>query len=199
MAYKKFFVFCLCLLPLAYLVYGAFYQVLGVNPVETIIRTLGDWALYFLLITLSITPLRDVTGWGSLLRFRRMLGLYVFFYACLHGLAFIWFDHGFNVAEIIEDVLKRPFITIGFVSLLLLLPLALTSNNYMIRRLKKGWQRLHKIVYFISILVMVHYFLMIKADYYQPLIFLLCLMCLLGLRLVKIDKEKIMTFVHKLI
>jgi len=109
--------------------YGAFNNTLGVNPVETMIRNMGDWALYFLMMTLSITPLKRLFGWSQPVRFRRMLGLYTFFYACMHFLTYIWFDHYFNWTDILEDIIKRPFITVGFISLLLLLSLAITSNS----------------------------------------------------------------------
>lgn len=121
-------------------------------------------------------------GWSWLIRYRRMFGLYVFFYACLHFLTYIWFDQYFNWGEILKDILKRPFITIGFLCLLLLLPLAVTSNNKMIRLLKKNWQKLHNLVYPISLLAMLHYFLMIKADYLEATVFLTVLVFLLGYR-----------------
>lgn len=175
-------VFVLCLLPLLFLVYGAINNTLGVNPVEAMTRKTGDWAYYLLLITLSVTPLRKLLDLGWLIHYRRMLGLYVFFYACLHLLTYIWFDQYFNVADILRDIIKRPFITIGMICWLLLLPLALTSNQAMIKRLKKNWTRLHKLVYPIAILGLVHHVMMIKADYQQPLILGLILLLLLGSR-----------------
>ncbi|MCW9006037.1 MAG: sulfoxide reductase heme-binding subunit YedZ, partial [Gammaproteobacteria bacterium] len=184
-----FIVFSLCLIPFLLTLYGAFNNALGVNPVETMNRRMGDWALYFLLITLSVTPLKQLFGWFKLLQFRRMLGLYAFFYACVHFLTFIWFDHYFNWLEIIEDIIKRPFITIGFISLVLLFPLALTSNKFMIKKLKKNWLRLHQSIYLIAILVIIHFFWMVKADYYQPLIFAIILGLLLGYRLLKLYKK----------
>jgi len=171
MKLQRFIIFCLCLLPLVFILYGAFSNTLGVNPVETMNRSMGDWALYFLMMTLSVTPLKHLTGWARPVRFRRMLGLYTFFYACVHFLTYIWFDHYFNWLDIVEDIIKRPFITVGFISLLLLLPLAITSNRLMIKKLKKNWLRLHKLVYLIAILVIIHFFWMTKVDYYQPLIF----------------------------
>lgn len=175
-------VFVLCLLPLLFLVYGAINNTLGVNPVEAMTRKTGDWAYYLLLITLSVTPLRKLLDLGWLIHYRRMLGLYVFFYACLHLLTYIWFDQYFNVADILRDIIKRPFITIGMVCWALLLPLALTSNQAMIKRLKKNWARLHKLVYPIAILGLVHHVMMIKADYQQPLILGAVLLLLLGSR-----------------
>lgn len=175
-------VFVLCLLPLLFLVYGAINNTLGVNPVEAMTRKTGDWTYYLLLITLSVTPLRKLLDLGWLIHYRRMLGLYVFFYACLHLLTYIWFDQYFNVADILRDIIKRPFITIGMVCWALLLPLALTSNQAMIKRLKKNWARLHKLVYPIAILGLVHHVMMIKADYQQPLILGVILLVLLGSR-----------------
>ena len=182
----RFTVFVLCLVPLLLTIYGAITNTLGVNPVETMIRRMGDWAFYLLLITLTVTPLRQISGWSGVIRFRRMLGLYSFFYACVHFLTYIWFDHFFNWTEILQDIIKRPFITVGFISLLLLLALAVTSNQFMISRLRKNWARLHKLVYVIAILVLFHYFMMIKADYYEPLIFAVILTVLLGWRVVRV-------------
>ena len=183
--YLKPVVFVLCLLPLLNLVYGAVNNTLGVNPVETMTRSTGDWALYFLLFTLAVTPLRNIAGWSWLIRYRRMLGLYVFFYACLHFLTYIWFDQFFDWGEIVKDIIKRPFITIGFLCLVLLTPLAITSNNKMIRLLKKNWQKLHNLVYPISLLAVLHYFLMIKADYLEATVVLMILISLLAYRVVK--------------
>lgn len=183
-------VFVLALLPMALLVSGAINNTLGANPTETMTRTTGDWALYFLLMTLAVTPLRQLTGQGWLIRIRRMLGLFVFFYACVHFLTYVWFDQFFNVSEIIADIIKRPFITIGFVCLLLLVPLAMTSTNKMMQRLKKNWKRLHKLVYVISPLAVLHYFMMTRADYLQPIIVLSILLVLLAYRLIKFSKAR---------
>ncbi|HHJ36759.1 MAG TPA: sulfoxide reductase heme-binding subunit YedZ, partial [Gammaproteobacteria bacterium] len=142
-------VFMLCLLPFILLVVGAINDGLGVNPVETLTHETGQWALRFLLITLSVTPIRRLTKVLWIIKLRRMLGLYAFFYAILHFITYIWLDQFFDWAEILIDIPKRPFITIGFVSLLLLLPLAITSTNSMQRRLKKRWLTLHKLVYVI--------------------------------------------------
>ena len=175
-------VFILCLLPLAWLVYGAFNNMLGVNPVEAMTRKTGDWTYYFLLMTLSITPLRKFLDLSWLIQYRRMLGLFVFFYASVHLLTYIWFDQFFNVQTIIRDIIKRPFITLGIVCWLLLLPLAVTSNQAMIKLLKKNWARLHKLVYGIAILGLLHHAMMIKADYQRPLILGLILLVLLSSR-----------------
>ncbi len=176
-------VFLLCLYPLVFLVFGAFNDLLGANPVEAMIRGSGDWALYFLLMTLAVTPLRKLSGWHWLIRYRRMLGLFAFFYACMHFLAYIWFDRFFDLEEILGDIVKRPFITVGFVCLLLLLPLAATSTQGMMQRLKKNWKRLHRLVYPVSMLAVLHYFMMTRADYKQPLMMALLLVLLLGYRL----------------
>jgi len=176
-------VFLLCLYPLGFLVFGAFNNLLGANPVEAMTRTTGDWTLYFLLITLTVTPLRKLSGWSWLLRYRRMLGLFAFFYGCMHFLTYVWFDQFFNLGDIVADIIKRPFITVGFICLLALLPLAVTSTNKMMRRLGRNWKRLHQLIYPIAGLGVLHYFMMVKADYKQPLIIGLILAALLGYRL----------------
>lgn len=164
-------IFILCLLPFLSLVLGAINDELGVNPVETLTHETGEWALRFLLITLSITPLRRLLNINWLIKLRRMLGLYAFFYASLHFVTYIWFDQYFDWQEILSDIVKRPFITIGFASLVLLLPLAITSNNAMQKRLKKRWLVLHKLAYVIPMLVIVHFIWSIKADYSEPLFY----------------------------
>jgi sulfoxide reductase heme-binding subunit YedZ len=172
--------FSISLLPLVELC----YMNLGANPVETIIHHMGQWALRFLLITLSITPLRRLSGWNQLLRFRRMLGLFAFFYALLHFLTYLVFDQYFDLTAIADDVIKRPFITVGFLALLLLIPLAVTSTNTMIRRLgARRWQRLHRLVYAIGILVVLHYLWLVKADVAKPLFYAAVLSVLLAYRL----------------
>ena len=177
-------VFLICLIPFISLMVGAFNNTLGPNPVEAMIRTLGDWGIYFLLIGLTISPARKVFKFGWLIQYRRMIGLFAFFYVCMHFLSYIWFDQFFNFQEIFKDIIKRPFITIGFISFLMLIPLAVTSTNGMMRRLKKNWLRLHKLVYPLSMLALLHYFMMIKADYLVPGILLIILSVLLGYRLV---------------
>ncbi len=180
----KAVLFLACLLPLAHLVYGIFTDNLGANPIEAVIRGLGDWALRMLLLTLTVTPLRRISGWHWLLRLRRMLGLFVFFYALLHVVCYIWVDQFFDWAAILADILKRPFITVGFTAFVLLIPLAATSNNAMIRRLGgRRWQSLHRAVYAISILAVVHYWWMVKIDITQPALYAAILTLLLGSRL----------------
>ena len=189
-ALLKPFVFIICLIPLLNLVWSGFNQGLGVNPAETIIRSLGDWALYFVLFTLSVTPLRKTLGLSVLVRVRRMLGLFVFFYACLHLTAYVWFDQFFDWDEIIKDIIKRPFITLGFATFVLLIPLVFTSTNKMMKRLKKRWKTLHQLIYPISIMATVHYFWMTRADFRQPALIAAILAALLGYRLYVIYKNR---------
>jgi len=182
--YVKPVVFFAALVPLAVLGWRIANDALGANPVEAVNRFTGDWALRFLLITLAVTPLRRVTGINALLRLRRMLGLFAFFYATLHMTSFVWIDQGFDIDEIIKAVIKRPFITVGFISFLLLIPLAATSTNAMVRRLGgKRWQQLHRLVYVIGGLGVLHFFWMVKSDIREPLVYLLILALLLGHRL----------------
>ena len=174
----------LCCTPLIWLVIGAVTGSLGANPTEALIRELGQWALRFLLITLMATPARRWLGWGLLLNYRRMLGLFGFFYGLLHLLGFIWFEHFFDWQELFSDVIKRPFITLGMLALLLLLPLALTSTRRAVIRLGfRKWQQLHRLLYLAVTLALVHFFLLVKADLLEPIIYLLVWVLLLGLRL----------------
>ena len=182
----KLVLFLAALLPLAYLATGAFFypEWLGANPAETITRKNGDWALRLLLLTLAVTPLRQISGWNWLLRLRRMLGLFTFFYVLLHVSSYVSFDHVFDVGEILKDIVKRPFITVGFAAFVLLVPLALTSSNAMVRRLgARRWQALHRLVYLISPLAVLHYWWMVKRDLTEPIIYSLLLAVLLGYRL----------------
>lgn len=182
----KAILFILALLPFIRLVVFVFLDRLGANPVEFVTRNTGDWTLYFLCITLAVTPARKLFHLPWLIRMRRMLGLYAFFYAFLHFLTFLWFDHFFDLDEMWKDVVKRPFITVGFTAFVLLIPLALTSTNGMIRRLGgKRWQLLHKLVYVIASLGVLHYFWMKsgKHDFSQPTLFGLIVAGLFMLRL----------------
>lgn len=179
----KPFVFAVCLVPFAILARNVFNEDLGPNPVETLNRYTGDWTLRFLLITLAVTPLRQMTGWGYLVGFRRMLGLFAFFYVCLHFLSWSWIDKVFDWDEIVKDVIKRPFITLGFTCFVLLIPLAATSTNAMVRRLGgRRWRRLHKLVYAIAIGGVVHYLWLVKSDIREPLLYGAILAFLLGYR-----------------
>ena len=158
--------------PFAWLVYSAFFGDLGTDPVETIAQVTGTSALVCLAATLTVTPLRHLTGWNWLVRLRRMLGLFTFFYALLHALDFFVFDHSLSVASILEDVVEHPWVLFGFTALLLLVPLAVTSTNGWVRRLGgKRWQRLHRLVYLIAPLAAAHYFLAVKRDVTWPVIF----------------------------
>lgn len=176
-------VFIVALTPAIWLLLGALSNNLGANPIEAITRSLGEWALRFLLLTLTITPLRRLTGWYRLLGYRRMLGLYSFFYASLHLLSYIVLDQFFYWPEIWADILKRPYITVGMVSFLLLIPLAVTSTKGWMRRLGKNWKRLHRLVYAIAIGAVLHYYMLVKADTLEPLTYAAVLLLLLLLRI----------------
>ncbi len=181
----KAIVFALALIPLSRLVAGVIYfpEWLGANPAEFITRATGDWTLCFLLITLAITPLRKTLGWHWLLRLRRMLGLYAFFYGVVHLSSYVAFDHMFDVIEIVKDIVNRPFITVGFTALLLMLPLAITSTAAMVKRLgARRWLALHRLVYVIAPLGVLHFWWMVKADVTEPAVYALILAVLLGYR-----------------
>lgn len=177
--------FLLALIPFARLVWGAVNDGLGANPLEFITRNSGDWTLYFLTIGLAVTPLRRLLNANWLIKFRRMLGLFAFFYASLHFLAFFWFDHFFAFDEMLTDVVKRPFILVGFIAFLCLIPLAATSTNFMMRKMGgKQWQLLHKLVYLVAILGLLHFWWMkaAKNDFGQPLLFITIIGVLFALR-----------------
>lgn len=176
-------VFILAFVPLVLLILNALQNNLGANPIESINRSLGDWALRFLLITLTITPMRRLLNLPWLIRLRRMLGLFAFFYVCLHLLSYVVLDQFFDWGEIVKDIIKRPFITVGFFSFLLLIPLAVTSTQKWMKRLGGArWQQLHKLVYVIAIGAVVHYFWLVKADISEPLIYAGILAVLLSYR-----------------
>ena len=181
--FTKPVLFMLCLVPLSSLIWRAFYGDLGANPIETITRGTGDWTLRFLLITLSISPLRQWFGLSGLLRFRRLFGLYVFFYACCHFSIWLIFDHAFDFADMIEDIVERPYITVGFSALMLLIPLAITSNNAMLKKLGKSWKKLHQLTYLVVTLGVLHFLWLVKADYLEPGIYALIVIILLLHRL----------------
>jgi sulfoxide reductase heme-binding subunit YedZ len=166
----KIAIFLAALIPLARLAWRAFHDGLGANPIEVITHTTGDWTLILILITLSITPLRRITRQYWLIGVRRMIGLFAFFYGTLHFLTYIWLDKFFDIHEMLKDIVKRPFITIGFSAFILMMPLALTSNAWSIRRLGgKNWQRLHRLIYLTAILGVVHYAWLVKADLRKPI------------------------------
>lgn len=180
----------LCLMPLTRLVAGGFLGRLGVNPLEFITRSTGTWTLVFVLVTLAVTPLRRITGWHWLARLRRMLGLYAYFYGLLHFTTFIWLDHFFDVSAIAKDIVKRPFVTIGFAAFAIMVPLAVTSTDAMVRRLGgRKWMALHKLVYALAICGVIHYWWLVKRDVTQPAIYALVLALLLGYRAVSASRK----------
>tara|TARA_B110000259_G_scaffold78140_1_gene91609 strand:+ start:5612 stop:6154 length:543 start_codon:yes stop_codon:yes gene_type:complete len=165
------------------LVWNALYGDLGANPVETITHETGEWGLRFLLITLAISPLRQWFGLTVLMRFRRMLGLTVFFYACCHFMIWLIADHSLNFTDMVEDIIDRPFIALGFSSLVLLIPLAITSNQASVRRLGRHWKKLHQLTYWVTLLVILHFIWLVKADYLEAGIYAVVAFCLLLQRL----------------
>lgn len=184
-------VFVLALLPVARLIAGVIFDRLGANPIEVITRSTGTWTLVFLLVTLAVTPLRRISGWNWLLQLRRMLGLFAFFHASLHFTTYIWLDQFFDAAEIVKDIAKRPFITIGFVAFLMMIPLAATSWNAMVRRLgARRWTRLHRLTYAVALSGVIHYWWLVKRDLTQPIIYAVVLAMLLGVRLTWIVRQR---------
>ena len=179
----KWLLILLGMLPLARLIAGFPLGWLGVNPIEFITRSTGTWTLVGLAVTLSITPLRKLLNWSWLIRLRRTAGLLAFFYACLHFATYIWFDRFFDVQDIIKDIIKRPFITVGFAAFVLLIPLAATSNNSVIKKIgSKLWQRIHYLIYLIAVLAVIHYWWLVKKDLTQPIIYACVFAVLLGMR-----------------
>ena len=178
-------IFALALLPLVLMGLGVWQDRLGANPIEAVTRSTGDWALRFLLLTLALSSLRRLIGWAQGIRLRRMLGLFAFFYASIHLLLYLWLDQFFDWEGIWRDILKRPFITVGMLAFLMLLPLAITSPKAMLRRLGKRWKTLHTLIYPLSILAVLHFWWMkdAKSDTSEPLIYALILAALLGERL----------------
>jgi methionine sulfoxide reductase heme-binding subunit len=176
-------VFIACLFPFGQLAYKAYTGDLGVNPIEFITHFTGDWVLIFLLATLSVTPLRKITGWNDLIKFRRMLGLFAFFYALLHFSTYLVLDLFFDFQRIAKDILKRPYVTVGFTAFVLMIPLAITSTAGMIRRLGKRWQQLHRLVYVAALAGVIHFYWLVKADIRRPLQYGIVLAVLLGYRL----------------
>jgi len=170
--WTKVVVFLLCLAPVAVVGWAGYNDKLGANPIEYITHATGDWTLRFLCITLAITPLRKLLKLADLIRFRRMLGLFAFFYGCLHLTTYVWLDKFFDWPEIVKDIAKRPFITAGFTSWILMLPLAVTSTTGWIRRIGgKRWRALHRAVYFSAIAGVVHYYWLVKSDVRKPVMY----------------------------
>lgn len=189
----KLLVFVLCLLPFGWLFYGALTNQLGANPAEALIRALGDWTLRFICIVLAVTPLRVISGTPALARFRRMLGLFAYFYVVMHLLSYSWFDMGFDLGEILEDIIKRPFILVGFLAFVLLTPLAATSFNAAIKAMgAKRWQWLHKLVYLIAGLGLLHFFWMRagKNDFTEVFVYAAIVALLLGWRMQQFLRKK---------
>jgi len=171
-AASKPLVFALCLVPLGWLAWDVVHDSLGTDPVAQLEHRTGIWALRLLLATLAITPLRRVTGWHGAIRYRRMLGLFVFFYASVHLAIYTVVDLGGFWSQLIEEIAKRPYITVGFSAWLLLLPLVLTSTKGMMRRLGRRWQKLHRLVYAIAVLALLHFLWLVKADHREPLAYM---------------------------
>src|SRR6516164_6693452 len=182
--YLKPIVFLACLLPLARLGWKAFNAALGANPIQVITYSTGTWTLVFLLVTLSKTPLRKLTSQYWLIQYRRMLGLFAFFYACLHFTTYIWLDQFFDLHSIYKDVYKRPFITAGFTAFVLLIPLAATSTRWAIRKLGKTWQALHRLIYVSATAGVIHYIWLVKKDVRVPEIYAAILAALLFYRII---------------
>lgn len=190
--WAKLLVFALCLLPCAWLFYAAFTDGLGANPAEALLRRTGDWTLRFLCIVLAVTPLRQLMGWTALARYRRMLGLYAFFYACLHLLCYAWFDMGLEWVDIVADIPKRPFILVGFAAWAILLVLAATSPKFMLKALGgKRWQWLHRTVYAVVPLALLHFFWMRagKNNFAEVAVYAMILSTLLAWRAVRAIKK----------
>ena len=182
-SWLKPLVFLLCLIPFGQLAYNAYTGDLGVNPIEAITRFTGSWALIFLLGSLAVTPLRRLTRWNELIKFRRMLGLFAFSYALAHFSTYLVLDLFFDWAAIGKDILKRPYVTAGFTAFVLMIPLAITSTAAMIRRLGKRWQQLHRLVYLAAIGGVIHFYWLVKADIRRPAQYGAVLALLLGYRL----------------
>lgn len=179
----KTFIFLLCLIPLIRLVWLGFHDDLSANPVEFVERSTGFWALFILLATLSLTPIRLLTGTAWQIQMRRMLGLLMFFYACLHIVTYVWLDFSFIWTDITKDIAKHPRILVGFGAFMLTVPLALTSTNNMMRRLGGKWKKLHRLVYAVATLAIVHFWWLVKKDIREPLFYALVLALLFGIRI----------------
>jgi methionine sulfoxide reductase heme-binding subunit len=189
--YVKTVVWILAFMPLARLVWLGFNDDLGANPVEFVERSTGTWTLAILLITLSMTPIRLLTGQIWQVQLRRLLGLFMFFYACLHITTYLWLDYSFMWADILKDIIKHPYVIVGFLAFILTIPLAVTSNNAMMRRLKANWKKLHQLVYLIAILGVLHFWWLVKKDVTEPFYYAAALTLLLGIRLYYKYKSKI--------
>jgi len=183
-------VFLLCLTPFVRLVWLALHDDLSANPVEFIERSTGYWTLFMLLLTLSLSPVRLLTGRAWQLQFRRMLGLFMFFYACLHVATYLWLDYSFIWPDIIKDIVKHPYVLVGAAAFMLSLPLAVTSSNLMIKLLRERWKKLHRLVYLIAVLGVLHFWWLVKKDIREPLLYALILAFLLLVRVYCKPKAK---------
>ena len=181
--YSKIFVFLLCLWPLYSIIYQIFYNKLGAEPVDKIINHFGEWTLIFIFLTLSMSPLKKITNSTIWIKYRRMLGLFVFFYASIHLLSYVGLDYRFDFQPIINDVLKKKFVFIGFAAWLLLIPLAITSSNKMMKILKHNWKKIHRLIYIIGVFGVLHFVWLSKTIFFKPLIFLVILIILLLFRI----------------
>ena len=181
--YSKPTVFLLSLWPIYIIAYQIFYNELGPEPVDRIINHFGEWTLIFILLTLSMTPLKKITKSLEWIKFRRMLGLFAFFYASIHMLSYVGLDYRFDIEPLINDVLKKKFVFIGFSAWLLLVPLAITSSDKMLRLLKHNWKKLHKLIYIIAIFGSLHFIWLSKTIFFKPLIYLIILLFLLSFRI----------------
>jgi len=182
--FTKLVIFINALIPLVLLLWDLYHKRVGPNPLEFATRTTGMLTLIFLSLTVAVTPLRKIFGINALVKYRRMLGLFAFFYGALHLLTYVWFDRLFKLASVAQDVVKRPFILAGMTAFVLMLPLAITSTNRMVKRLGgKRWARLHRLVYFAAIAGVVHFWMLVKSDTRLPLTFAFILLFLLGYRL----------------
>lgn len=189
----KIIIWLLALVPVSRLFWLGFNHNLGANPVEFVEHSTGIWALVFLLISLTMTPIRLITGQVWQIQVRRLLGLWMFFYASLHILAYVWLDFNFLFDEMVNDVFEHPRILVGFTAFILTIPLAATSNQYMMRQLKSKWKTLHQLVYLIAIFVVVHFLLLVKKDLTEPFYYAAVLLLLFGIRvLFKLKKKMVM-------
>jgi len=188
--YFKPFVFIVCLWPLGTIILNIYYNDLGAEPVKKIMNHFGEWTLIFICLTLTMSPLKRITNLGFWIKFRRMLGLFVFFYATIHLLTYVGLDYRFDWEPIINDVLKKKYIFIGFSAWLLLIPLAITSSQKMIKLLKNNWKRLHRLIYIIAIFGSLHYIWLSKTIFFKPLVYLVIILVLLALR-IKIKKRNV--------
>lgn len=193
--FGKILVFILSLTPFLFLLNDTIQEQLGANPIETLHFRLGDWALRFLCVTLALTSFKIITGQTWQLRFRRMMGLFTFFYASLHFLVYIVLDQALSWEQIKDEIPKSPYVLVGLFSYVLLIPLAITSTRKMQRRLGKNWKKLHRLVYVIAIAVIIHYFWLVKSDYREPILYAAIITFLLGVRIAKqFKKKRRMTF-----